>query len=213
MKKCKNCFYSTACMAFEELHVTGEETPCDNFLYTSMVVVLPCPVGTTVYEISKDCEHCPNYHEVAYSDYVSCEEDNELYSYNNNEVFHDDEKECLNHIKTKPVRFNVGMLNRYGKDIFLTEAVAFLHFAQEIYILAGYRYGKSTYLDHVKNTIKWDKPVTIVFPSEITKVNDGFIQGFFEEIREHWTVTDIVEKLNVISSIPNLKDIMIKALS
>lgn len=211
MNTCTTCYHKNACKSFD---VVKEETAtaCEHHLDENLVVILPCPINTTVYEFTKDCEHCPNYHEVAYSDYVSCEEDNNLYSYNANEEFHDDEKECLKHIRIRPVHFNLNMINRYGRDVFLTQRVAFLHFAQEIYILAGYRYGKATYLDCVKNTIEWDKPVTIVFPEKITKVNDGFVQGFFEEIREHWTIADIMEKLNVISSIPNLKDIMIQSL-
>ena len=139
MEKCKNCFYSTACMSFDELHVTGDETPCENFLNKNMVLVLPCPIGTTVYEKYKDCEHCPNYHEVAYSDYISCEEDNNLFDYSNDEELHD--KECAKHIKTKPVQFKVNMINRYGKDVFLTENVAFINVSQELTHLAGHRYG------------------------------------------------------------------------
>ena len=207
MKKCKNCFYSTACMAFEELHVTGEETPCDNFLDTSMVVVLPCPVGTTVYEKSKDCEHCPNYHEVAYSDYVSCEEDNNLYSYNHDEEYNDG-TECLKRIKTKPVKFNLGMINRYGKDIFLTENVAFIDLPKELTHLAGHQYGKTVF-DSIKAQMDYDKPITFVFPGRITHVATSFIQGFFEEIMNHWCYYDLETKMFVVSGISNLKKIFI----
>ena len=211
MNTCTTCYHKNACKSFD---VVKDETAtaCEHHLDENLVVILPCPINTTVYELTKDCEHCPNYHEVAYSDYVSCEEDNNLYSYNAYEEFHDDEKECLKHIRIRPVQFNLNMINRYGQDIFLTKQVSFLHFSQDLYILAGHRYGKSTYETFVSNIINWDESITIVFPKNITNVNDGFIQGFFETICEHWTLADIEEKLCVISAIPNLKSTIIEAL-
>lgn len=210
MNKCKDCFYSTACMNFEELNVTGDETPCDVFLDKNMVFVLPCPIGTTVYEKYKDCEHCPNYHEVAYSDYISCEEDNNLFDYNNDEELHDD-KECAKHIKTKPVKFKVNMINRYGKDVFLTENVAFINVSPELTHLAGHRYGKTVF-NNIKALIDYDKPITFVFPERITHIATSFIQGFFEEIVNHWCMWDLETKMIVVSSIPNLKQIFINDL-
>ena len=210
MEKCKNCFYSTACMSFEELHVTGDEAPCDNFLNNNMVLVLPCPIGTTVYEKYKDCEHCPNYHEVAYSDYISCEEDNNLFDYNNEELPGD--KECLKHIKTKPVKFKVNMINRYGKDVFLTENVAFINVSPELTHLAGHKYGKSVF-DQLKDKIDYEKPITFVFPDRITHIATSFIQGFFEEIMSHWCMWDLETKMFIISKIPNLKQMLIDDLT
>ena len=195
-------------MSFEELKVTDDETPCDNFLNKNMVLVLPCPIGTSVYEISKDCEHCSNYHEVAYSDYISCEEDNNLFDYNHNEVFNDDDKECLNHIKTRPVKFDVNMIKRYGKDIFLTKNVAFIDVSEDLTHLAGHQYGRNVF-NSIQSSFNYDEPITIVFPGRITHIATSFIQGFFEEIMNHWSVLDLENKMFVISGINNLKQIFI----
>lgn len=208
MKKCKTCFYSTACMAFEELNITGEEAACENHLDKSMVVVLPCPIGTIVYEKYKDCEHCSNYHEVPYSDYVNCEEDNNLYDVNPNEAFHDDEKECKNHIKTRTVTFNMNMVSRFGKDIFLTENVAFVDVPEELTHLAGHQYGKTVF-NSIKGQMDYDNPITFVFPGRITHIATSFIQGFFEEIMNHWCAYDLQTKMYVISGIQDLKQIFI----
>ena len=210
MKKCKNCFYSTACMAFEELNVTGEEAPCENFLDTSMVIVLPCPVGTTVYEKYKDCEHCPNYHEVAYSDYVSCEEDNELYTFSHKEEFRDDEKECLKHIKTKEISFNINMLNRIGRDVFLTKNVVFIETPDDIYTLQGYQYGK-TLFENAK-TIDYSEPITFVFEKQVKSIGESFIHGFFAEIMEEAGIEYVMNYVHVISDIKNLKNKIVETL-
>ena len=205
MKKCKNCFYSTACMAFEELHVTGEETPCDNFLDTSMVVVLPCPVGSTVYEKFKDCEHCPNYHEVAYSDYVSCEDDKNLFDYDMHEINTSDE--CKSHIRTKQVAFNLNHIPRFGKSIFLTKNVIYIRIPDELTHLAGYQYGK-TIFESIKSEMNYEEPITFVLPERIEHVSSSFIHGFFEEIMNHWCENDVYTKAYWISSIPNFTTIV-----
>lgn len=212
MKKCKDCFYSTACMSFEELNVCDDETPCDNFLSKDMVIVLPCPIGTTVYEKYKDCEHCPNYHEFEGSNCVDCEEENELFDYRHNEKFQDDEKECLKHIKTRSVTFNASMIDRYGKDIFLTKRVAYIDVPKDIYILAGYKYGQHCYEEFVHNAFSCEDSLTIVFPEWVQRVSPSFINGLFDRIMERWFVKNVIEDLEVVSSIKNLKEQIINEL-
>lgn len=211
MKKCKTCFYSTACMAFEELNVKGDETACENYLDNGLVFVLPCPIGTIVYEKYKDCEHCPNYHEVAYSDYVNCDEDNELYSYSNLEQFHDDEKECLKHIKTKSVQFNIHMLDRVGKDIFMTKNVVFAEIPDDIYALHGHQYGK-TIFNNLCGKIDYNEPISIVIPDHVKTIGNSFIHGFFEEIVEKVGIEYVINNVYIVSKINNAKNIIIESL-
>lgn len=211
MKNCGNCFYSTACKAFDELNVSDTDAPCEHHLDKSMVVVLPCPVGTTVYERYKDCEHCSNYYEAGYSDYVCCNEDNELYSFSPNEKYHDDEQACLNHIKMKEVKFDLNNLYRYGKDIFLTENVLVLNPRHDLVTLQGYTFGKFTF-NAIKKDIDYSKPITIVFPDRIERVGTSFIDGFFYEIAENWGSYEFENKMYIISKIDGLKEKIIDVL-
>ena len=211
MKNCDNCFYSKTCKAFDELKVSDTDVPCENHLDKSMVIVLPCPIKTTVYERYKDCEHCPNYYEAGYSDYVCCNEDNELYSFSPDEKYHDDERECLNHIKIKEVQFNPNMITRYGKDIFLTENVIFVNPRYDLITLQGYTFGKFTFND-IKNNIDYNKPLTIVFPDRIEKIGTSFIDGFFYEIADNWGPDELKNKMHIISKIDNLKEKIIDVL-
>lgn len=205
MKKCKTCFYSTACMAFEELNVTGEETACENHLDANRVLVLPCPIGTTVYEKLKNCEKCSSYFEAAYSDCCSCEEDKNLFDYDINEINTCDE--CKQHIQTKAVQFGLNHIQRFGKSIFLTKNVIHILVPDELTHLAGYQYGK-TIFESIKFEMDYEEPVTFVLPQRIEHVGSSFIHGFFEEIMNHWCEHDIYTKVHWISSIPNFTTIV-----
>ena len=212
MSKCGKCFHFDACHGFNELNVTENEAACDKFIDNDLVIVLPCSIGTTVYERSKDCEGCPHYRESEYSDCVDCDKDNEVFDYNYNEVFKDTEKECLNHIKNEPVKFNVNMVNRYGKDIFLTERVAYLDIPKDIYILAGYKYGQHCYEQFVQNAFSCENSLTIVFPEWVQRVSPSFINGLFDRIMERWFVKNVIEDLEVVSSVKDLKEQIINEL-
>lgn len=206
MLKCKNCFYSTACMSFEELNVKGEEAACENYLDQNQVIVLPCPIGTTVYEKSKNCEKCPNYEQTAYSDCVGCSKENDLFDFHmfsNNE----DCEECNKYIETHPLKFHVGLVNRFGKDIFLTENIVILNIPKNLTHLAGYRYGK-TIFNSVKDKMVYENPITFVLPDHVTHIGSSFIHGFFEEIMNHWCVHDIYTKMHWVSSVPNFENVV-----
>lgn len=202
MKKCKTCFYSTACMSFEELNVTGNETACDNYLDNNQVIVLPCPIGTQVYEKHKDCEKCNSYYEAEYSDCCGCEEDKNLFDYDINEINTCDN--CKQNVQTKAVPFGLNHIQSFGKSIFPTKNVIHVQIPDDLTHLAGYQYGK-TIFESIKREMNYDEPVTFVLPQKIEHVGSSFIHGFFEEIMNHWCMHDLYTKMHWISNIDNFE--------
>lgn len=82
-------------------------------LLRSGVIVPPCKVGDTVYEIEKECLGCIHYTDGGYSDFCECTlDDNKL-------MFEADfDKECIHKIiKTK---FAYWMIDKIGKTVFLS---------------------------------------------------------------------------------------------
>lgn len=203
MKKCKTCFYSTACMSFDELNVTGDETACDNYLDNNQVIVLPCPIGTPVYEKSKACEKCVNYEQTAFSDCVGCSKEKDLFDF---QMFANDANcdDCKQHIETNELKFHTGLLHRFGKDIFPTKNVVVINIDNTLTHLAGYQYGK-TIFNTIKDNIDYDNPVTFVLPEHVEHVGSSFIHGFFEEIMNHWCMHDLYTKMHWISNINNFE--------
>lgn len=117
-----SCHYSPPC--------TGECCDCHNVemfdrqiehiadhLLANGVIVPPCKVGDTVYEIEKMCLSCLHFTDGGYSDYCECTlDDNKL-------MFECDfDKECIYDIY--PKRFTYGMIELFGKTVFLTREEA-----------------------------------------------------------------------------------------
>ena len=79
--------------------------------------------------------------------------------------------------------------------------------------LTGNKYGRSIFNEQVKETISYDKPITIIFPDYIDNVGSSFIQGFFDEMVGKLGIWGIEKKVDIKSStISNIKEIVIKKL-
>ena len=61
-----------------------------------------------------------------------------------------------------------------------------LNFKTSISGIAGYKYGEQIYNEQVKQWINWDENITIIFPSNILLVAISFVQGFFNDMVQHW---------------------------
>jgi hypothetical protein len=182
---------------------------CTNFIDKNLVMVLPRPIGTIVYKKEKACENCSAFIDPPYTDFVECANDCELFDISE-EGAHCEK--CHQHLRIIAKKFTIEDVVHYGTTIFPTHEIATLNIPEDISVLAGNRYGKTIYHDSVSHIIKWDAPITIIIPKHVSHINNGFIQGFFAEICERWSLKDIEEKLYVFSSIPNLKDIIIQSL-
>ena len=88
-----------------------------DYLLANGVIVPPCKVGDTVYEIEKQCLSCKHYSDAGYTDWCECMlDDNKI-------MFTCDfDKDCRYNVITK--RFNFGMMEQFGKTIFLNREEA-----------------------------------------------------------------------------------------
>lgn len=78
--------------------------------------------------------------------------------------------------------------------------------------LAGNKYGHMVYDNQVKDRIDFDKVTIIEFPSQICIIATSFIQGFFEGIIKNIGLEGLEQKIEIKSSIPNLKEKIINNL-
>lgn len=81
------------------------------------VIVPPCKVGDTVYSIEKMCLDCIHFTDGGYSDYCECTLDDDK------SMFECDfDKQCVYQIY--PKKFTYGMIEYFGKTVFLTREEA-----------------------------------------------------------------------------------------
>ena len=96
---CPECDDESACIA--------------DYLLDNGVIVLPCKIGDTVFEVEKNCLNCPHYTDAGYSDWCECKLDDDKLMF---EV--DFDGDCVYEIiETK---FEYRMIDRVGKTVFLT---------------------------------------------------------------------------------------------
>lgn len=88
-----------------------------DYLLANGVVVPPCKVGDTVYEIEKSCLRCMHFVDGDYSNFCECTLDDSKLMFEC-----DFDKECCYDIV--PKRFDFGMIERIGKTVFLTKEEA-----------------------------------------------------------------------------------------
>lgn len=101
---------------FPKIGVDPAEVVAD-YLLDNGVIVPPCKVGDTVYQIEKKCLDCPYYTDGGYSDFCECALDDSKLMF---EV--DFDKDCIYEIiKTK---FIYSMIDQDGKTVFLTREEA-----------------------------------------------------------------------------------------
>ncbi|KOP31159.1 hypothetical protein ADM98_01755 [Exiguobacterium sp. BMC-KP] len=78
--------------------------------------------------------------------------------------------------------------------------------------LAGNPLGKKIYQSQVLKEIDYEKEIMIVFPDRIDTIASSFIQGFFEDMVSKIGVNGIVSQVTIKSSIPDIKDLIVKNL-
>lgn len=88
-----------------------------------------------------------------------------------------------------------------------------LDFDKALTKLSGFDLGKDMYDEQIGKTIDFNKNITIVIPERVDLIGSSFIQGFFEEIVNSIGISGIDERMTVLSSIPNIKQIIIDNLN
>lgn len=84
-----------------------------------MLVELPCKVGTTIYQIYKDCSNCSHFKETGWEYDCYCDFDSE----ESKTMFEfDGDTDCVYIVKETEFTYN--HINGFGKDRFLTKAEA-----------------------------------------------------------------------------------------
>ena len=112
---CTKCIHCVVCEYANNSHKTLFQ--CLYFKPKSRFVELPCEVGQMVYEIEKNCLACIHYTDGGYSNFCECTLDDDK------SMFECDfDKECIYSIIPKP--FNYGMLESFGKTVFLSREEA-----------------------------------------------------------------------------------------
>lgn len=83
------------------------------------LVELPCKVGTTIYQIYKDCSNCSHFKETGWEYDCWCDFDSE----ESKTMFEfDGDTDCVYIVKETEFTYN--HINGFGKDRFLTKAEA-----------------------------------------------------------------------------------------
>jgi len=86
-----------------------------------------------------------------------------------------------------------------------------LEFDKTLDNLVGNSFGVQTFKDQVKEVL-YDEKYVIVFPKEIANIATSFIQGFFQKFVEMIGIPGIDEKVEILSSVPNIKQLIIDCL-
>ncbi|GKU78000.1 hypothetical protein [Paenibacillus sp. L3-i20] len=87
-----------------------------------------------------------------------------------------------------------------------------LEFDKMITKLAGNPLGKQVFKVQVKDKIIYGGDIFITIPDRIDTIASSFIQGFFEDFVKNIGIQGIEDKVTIISSIPDLKKIIIQNL-
>ncbi|MGE7753237.1 hypothetical protein [Lysinibacillus fusiformis] len=87
-----------------------------------------------------------------------------------------------------------------------------LEFDKMITKLAGNPLGKQIFQEQVMGKIDYKNNITITIPDRIDTIASSFIQGFFEDIVKNIGISGIEDKVTIISSIPDMKNLIIQNL-
>lgn len=87
-----------------------------------------------------------------------------------------------------------------------------LEFDKMITKLAGNPLGKQVFQQQLMGKVDYESMITIRFPDRIDTIASSFIQGFFEEIVKNIGIRGIEDKVTIISSIPDIKNLIIQNL-
>lgn len=70
--------------------------------------------------------------------------------------------------------------------------------------LAGYEYGESVYLNQVKDKIDFEADeIILFFPEDKHLIASSFIEGFFNGIKSNIGITEMRNKIKIISKYEN----------
>lgn len=93
------------------------------------------------------------------------------------------------------------------------ENVFELQFDKSLTKLSGFDLGKDMFDEQIKGKIAYDTEITFVIPERVDLVASSFIQGFFEEVVNKIGIDGVEKKVNIISSIPNAKEMIVDNLN
>ncbi len=86
-----------------------------------------------------------------------------------------------------------------------------LEFDKTLTSLAGNQFGKSEFNKQIQN-VQYEDCYELSFPDRIQNMATSFIQGFFQEFVRCFGISGIEEKVEIKSTIPNLKQFIIDCL-
>ncbi|WP_139990883.1 hypothetical protein [Paenibacillus paridis] len=78
--------------------------------------------------------------------------------------------------------------------------------------LAGNPLGKQVFKEQLLGKVNYENNFTIIIPERIDTIASSFIQGFFEDIVKNIGISGIEDKVSIISSIPDIKNLIIRNL-
>lgn len=78
--------------------------------------------------------------------------------------------------------------------------------------LAGNILGKKIFEEQVKDKIDYKNDIIIIIPDRIDTIASSFIQGFFEDFVSNIGIRGIEKNVEIKSSIPNIKELVIQNL-
>jgi hypothetical protein len=87
-----------------------------------------------------------------------------------------------------------------------------LKFDKTITKLAGNPLGKQIFQEQIMGKIDYESHISIIIPDRIDTIASSFIQGFFEDIVSNIGISGIEDKVKIISSIPDIKTLVIQNL-
>ena len=87
-----------------------------------------------------------------------------------------------------------------------------LKFDKMVTKLAGNPLGKHVFQEQLLGKINYESDITIVIPDRIDTIASSFIQGFFEDIVKNVGISGVEDKFTFISSIPDVKNLIIRNL-
>lgn len=114
--KCDKEYDVLSCYKERPKRKQAAEIIADHLLANG-VIVPPCKVGDTVYEINKMCLGCIHFTDSGYSDWCECTLDDDKLMFEC-----DFDKECIYEII--PKNFGYEMIGNFGKTVFLTREEA-----------------------------------------------------------------------------------------
>lgn len=79
--------------------------------------------------------------------------------------------------------------------------------------LSGFELGKELFDEQLKDIINYENNITIIIPDRVDLIASSFIQGFFEDVVNKIGISGIEEKVRIISSIPDAKNMIIDNLN